>query len=198
MLIIIDNYDSFTYNLYQIIAQHYVDVVVVRNDKITVAEVLAKKPQGILLSPGPGRPENAGICVELIQSLSSSIPLLGVCLGLQAIVHAFEGNIISAPELVHGKSTLIFHQRQGMYQNLPLPFQAGRYHSLLAERDSLPTILKIEAETSQGLIMGISHRHLPIFGVQFHPESILTPQGSQILQNFLQICAYQQEGELCA
>lgn len=198
MLIIIDNYDSFTYNLYQIIAQHYADVVVVRNDKITVAEVLAKKPQGILLSPGPGRPENAGICVELIQSLPSSIPLLGVCLGLQAIVHAFGGNIISAPELVHGKSTLIFHQRQGMYQNLSLPFQAGRYHSLLAERDSLPTILKIEAETAQGLIMGISHRHLPIFGVQFHPESILTPQGTQILQNFLQICTYQQKGDLCA
>lgn len=198
MLLIIDNYDSFTYNLYQIIAQHYSDVMVIRNDKITVAEILAKKPQGIVLSPGPGRPENAGICVELIQSLSPAIPLLGVCLGLQAIVHAFGGKIISAPELVHGKSTLIFHQRQGMYQNLSLPFQAGRYHSLLAERASLPTILKIESETAQGLIMGISHRHLPIFGVQFHPESILTPQGSQILQNFLQICTYQQEGELCA
>lgn len=198
MLIIIDNYDSFTYNLYQIVAQNYPDVVVIRNDKITVAEVLAKKPQGIFLSPGPGRPEHAGICVDLIQALPSSIPLLGVCLGLQAIVHAFGGKIISAPELVHGKSSLIFHQRQGLYQNLPLPFSAGRYHSLLAERLSLPSVLNIEAETAQGLIMGISHRRLPIFGVQFHPESILTPQGSLILQNFMKICTSQQVGALCA
>ena len=198
MLIIIDNYDSFTYNLYQMFAEKQADVAVIRNDKMTVADILAQKPQGIVLSPGPGRPELAGICVELIQALPVSIPLLGVCLGLQAIVYAYGGHIVSAPELVHGKSNLIFHQRQGVYQNCPLPFQAGRYHSLIAERDSLPNVLKIEAETSQGLIMGIAHRHKPIFGVQFHPESILTPEGGHILQNFLQICALQPEGALCA
>ena len=180
------------------VAEKYAEVVVIRNDKISVADILSQQPEGIILSPGPGRPEHAGICVELIQALPASIPLLGVCLGLQAIVYACGGHIVSAPELVHGKANLIFHQRQGLYQNCPLPFQAGRYHSLIAERNTLPQVLKIEAETSDGLIMGVTHRYKPIFGVQFHPESILTPQGSHILQNFLQICTAQQKGALCA
>lgn len=199
MLIIIDNYDSFTYNLYQMIAQTTPNVVVVRNDKITVAEVIAMNPQGIILSPGPGRPETAGICIDLIQALPTSIPLLGVCLGLQAIVCAFGGQVIPALELVHGKSALIFHQRKGIYQGLALPFTAGRYHSLVAERDSMPHSLQIESETSNGVIMGIAHRHLPMFGVQFHPESILTPLGAQLIQNFMSLCdSHAQEDVLCA
>ena len=199
MLIIIDNYDSFTYNLYQIIAQKTPDVVVIRNDKITVAEVIAMNPLGIILSPGPGRPETAGICIDLIQALPTSLPLLGVCLGLQAIVCAFGGQVIPAPELVHGKSALIFHQRKGIYQGLALPFTAGRYHSLVADRASMPLSLQIESETSNGVIMGIAHRHLPIFGVQFHPESILTPHGAQLVQNFMSLCEHHaQDGVLCA
>jgi anthranilate synthase/aminodeoxychorismate synthase-like glutamine amidotransferase len=198
MLVIIDNYDSFTYNLYQIVAQNHPEVVVLRNDKVTVAEVLAMNPQGIILSPGPGRPEAAGICMDLIQALPPTLPLFGVCLGLQAIVAAFGGHVIAAPELVHGKATLIFHQRKALYQGLPLPFSAGRYHSLLAERESLPLSLQIESETAEGLIMGIRHRQLPIFGVQFHPESILTPLGTHIIQNFMQVCGLEKAGVLCA
>lgn len=199
MLIIIDNYDSFTYNLYQMIAQKTSDVMVVRNDKITVDAIIAMNPRGIIVSPGPGRPEAAGICIDLIQALPPTIPLLGVCLGLQAIVCAFGGQVIPAPELVHGKSALIFHQRKGIYQGLALPFAAGRYHSLVADRASLPLILQIESETSNGVIMGITHRQLPIFGVQFHPESILTPLGSLLVQNFMSLCKSDaEEGVRCA
>lgn len=197
MLVIIDNYDSFTYNLYQMMAQNHPEVVVLRNDKVTVAEIIAMAPQGIILSPGPGRPEAAGICIDLIQALPVNVPVLGVCLGLQAIVCAFGGQVISAPELVHGKAALIFHQRKTLYQGLSLPFSAGRYHSLLAERSSLPLSLQIESETADGLVMGIRHRQLPIFGVQFHPESILTPEGTQLIQNFMQLCCLEKEGVLC-
>lgn len=185
MILIIDNYDSFTYNLYQSVAEFAREIKVVRNDQITVAEVQQLKPAGIILSPGPGRPENAGICMELIASLDQQTPLLGVCLGHQAILAAFGCKVIEAPEIVHGKAELIFHQRQGIYQNMPLPFQAGRYHSLIADRDSLPEELSIEAENAAGLIMGIRHRHLPVFGVQFHPESILTMHGNVLIKNFL-------------
>lgn len=198
MLILIDNYDSFTYNLYQIVAQNHADVMVVRNDKLSVAEILALNPSHIILSPGPGRPEAAGICVDLIRALPANIPLLGVCLGLQAIARAFGTQVVAAPELVHGKSTLIFHQRQGIYRGLALPFSAGRYHSLLVDRRSLSAHLQIESETADGLIMGIRHQYLPVFGVQFHPESILTPMGSRIIQNFMQACDSAQEGLLCA
>lgn len=185
MILIIDNYDSFTYNLYQSLAVLYPDVRVVRNDRITVNEVKQLQPRGIILTPGPGRPEQAGICVELIRALSST-PLLGVCLGLQAIVTAFGGKVIQADEIVHGKHELIFHHRRGIYQNLPLPFQAGRYHSLIADRETLPDTLIVEAENGAGLVMGLRHIELPIFGVQFHPESILTPMGQQLMQHFVQ------------
>lgn len=185
MILIIDNYDSFTYNLYQCVATFHSDVLVVRNDRITVEEVKKLQPAGIILSPGPRRPEEAGICVELIRTLDRSTPLLGVCLGLQAIVTAFGGHVMHAPEVVHGKHELIFHHRKGIYQGLPLPFQAGRYHSLMADRDSLPANLLIEAENAAGLIMGLRHLTLPILGVQFHPESILTPMGTQLLHNFV-------------
>lgn len=189
MIIIIDNYDSFTYNLYQSIAQLHDDVKVFRNDKISVAEIKKLKPMGIVLSPGPGRPEDAGICIELIRELSlnakNTIPLLGVCLGHQAIGAAFGGNVIRAPEIVHGKSDLIFHHRKGLYQDLPLPFQVGRYHSLIVDRETLPKELLIEAESGSGLIMGMRHTTLPLYGVQFHPESILTPAGDPLLKNFV-------------
>ncbi len=202
MILLIDNYDSFTYNLYQAVAElldnpltvshegrgEFENILVVRNDKITIEEIKKLKPSGIILSPGPGRPENAGICLELIRSLDSSTPLLGVCLGLQAITMAFGGKVIGAPEIVHGKSDLIFHNRKGIYQNLPLPFEAGRYHSLIADRASLPSSLIIEAENSAGLVMGLRHETLPIYGVQFHPESILTPKGNDLLKNFVEMC----------
>ena len=187
MIILIDNYDSFTYNLYQQIAQFYGSVKVFRNDHITIKEIASFKPIGIVLSPGPGRPENAGICIELIQSLQN-IPVLGVCLGHQAIVSAFGGNIIGASEIVHGKSEKIFHTRQSLYQNMPLPFEAGRYHSLMTDKNALPDNLIIEAENAAGLIMGIRHKNLPLYGTQFHPESILTPQGALFMQNFINIC----------
>lgn len=187
MILMIDNYDSFTYNLYQIIAQFDKDTVVVRNDKITLDEIKAKNPQAIILSPGPGRPENAGVCVEIIQTLSGKIPLLGVCLGHQAIVHAFGGNIISAPSLVHGKASLVHHQQQGVFANMPSPFSAGRYHSLIAEKSSLPAQLLITAENEEGIIMAVQHQQHLTYGVQFHPESILTPYGHLLIEKFLQI-----------
>jgi anthranilate synthase component 2 len=185
MILIIDNYDSFTYNLYQSVAQFHSDVRVIRNDQITVNEVKQLQPSGIILSPGPGRPEDAGICIDLICALDSTTPLLGVCLGHQAIATAFGCQVIQAQEIMHGKSDLIFHNRKGFYQHLPLPFQAGRYHSLIADRVTLPKTLLIEAENADGLIMGIRHARLPIYGVQFHPESILTPQGNNLLKQFV-------------
>lgn len=197
MILIIDNYDSFAYNLYQNIAQLHSEVKVIRNDTLTADEVIQLEPKGIILSPGPGRPEDAGICVELIQKLPSHIHLLGVCLGHQAIVVAFNGKVIRAPEIVHGKTDLIFHCREGIYKHLALPFQAGRYHSLMAEQQTLPNHLVIEAETASGLIMGIRHDVKSIYGVQFHPESILTPEGHILLKNFIALCKSSKGEELC-
>jgi anthranilate synthase/aminodeoxychorismate synthase-like glutamine amidotransferase len=188
MILIIDNYDSFTYNLYQKAAVFHPHIEVIRNNQISVSEVKALNPLGIILSPGPGRPEKAGICVELIKTLGVSVPLLGVCLGLQAIVIASGGKVISAPEIVHGKEDLIFHRCTGLYHRLSNPFQAGRYHSFIAERETLPESLEIEAENAGKLIMGIRHKNYPVFGVQFHPESILTPEGDNLLQAFVQLC----------
>lgn len=191
MIIIIDNYDSFTYNLYQGIAERYPDVRVFRNDKVTVDQVRALNPKGIILSPGPGRPEDAGICVELIQKLSPSLPILGVCLGHQAIATAFGGNVIQANEIVHGKPGFIFHYRDHLFDDMSLPFKAGRYHSLIVEKESLPKELHIEAENENGLIMAIKHKHYPCYGIQFHPESILTPEGERLLMNFIDLCQVQ-------
>jgi anthranilate synthase component 2 len=198
MILVIDNYDSFTYNLYQSVAQFYRETLVVRNDKITLSEIKALNPQGIILSPGPGRPESAGICISLISALikgdlNFKTPVLGVCLGHQAITVALGGDVIQANEIFHGKDDLIFHQRKGLYQTLPLPFTAGRYHSLIADRKTLPKTLAVDAENSNGLIMGIQHVKLPIYGVQFHPESILTPCGNNLLRAFVQRC--QRSGE---
>lgn len=192
MIVILDNYDSFTYNLYQAVAKKAPDIKVIRNDKVTVAEIAAMNPIGIIISPGPGHPEQAGIAIELIQRLAPVIPMLGVCLGHQAIACAFGGKVVQAEQPVHGKDAFVFHHRQQLYENLSLPFKAGRYHSLMVEKDSLPDTLVIEAETAEGMIMGLRHDSYPIYGVQFHPESILTPEGEQLIQNFISICQRQQ------
>ncbi len=185
MILLIDNYDSFTYNLYQLIATLDADVKVVRNDQITLEEIAALKPKAIVISPGPGRPEDAGICLDLIRAFAPTIPILGVCLGHQAIGLAFGGTVISAPVILHGKKSPVFHRRQGLFYKLALPFHGGRYHSLLIERQTLPDCLRVEAETPDGLIMAVKHQQYPCYGIQFHPESILTDHGSALIANFL-------------
>ncbi len=185
MFLIIDNYDSFTFNLYQLIAKHIGKVKVVRNDKTSLEQIDQMKPEAIILSPGSGRPENAGICVSLIQAFYKRIPMLGVCLGHQAIGCAFGAKIIHADKVVHGKETLVFHNRKEIYKNMSLPFKAGRYHSLVIDRSSLPRDLTTNAETPDAIIMGIKHKDFPLYGVQFHPESILTPRGESLIENFI-------------
>lgn len=185
MILIIDNYDSFTYNLVQVIGAYADDLRIVRNDKTTVPDILAMAPRGIVISPGPGRPEDAGICVEVINKLGAQIPILGVCLGHQAIGQAFGARIVHAPVLMHGKTSMIFHHGSPLYCNLPNPFQATRYHSLVIASDSLPSDLVLAASTQDGIIMGVRHREYPIEGIQFHPESILTSEGPLLISNWL-------------
>jgi anthranilate synthase component 2 len=186
VILLIDNYDSFTYNLVQYLGDLQTQVVVRRNDSLSVAEALALQPDGIILSPGPCDPDRAGICLDLIQAVAAArLPLLGVCLGHQAIGQIFGGKVIRAPFPVHGKVGDIRHDGTGVYAGLPSPFQATRYHSLIVERSSLPDSLLINAETADGLIMGLRHRALPIHGVQFHPESIASEHGHALLRNFL-------------
>ncbi|MDR7921464.1 MULTISPECIES: aminodeoxychorismate/anthranilate synthase component II [unclassified Thermosynechococcus] len=192
MLIVIDNYDSFTYNLVQYLgelAQEFpvaADLRVFRNDKITLDEIAALAPAGIVISPGPGRPADAGISKALIRTYAGTLPILGVCLGHQAIGEVFGGTVTLAPTLMHGKTSEIYHSGVGVFQDLPQPFTATRYHSLVIDRDSCPDLLEITAWTEDGLIMGVRHRHYPTLeGVQFHPESILTTCGKDLLRNFL-------------
>ncbi|MEO7001976.1 MAG: aminodeoxychorismate/anthranilate synthase component II [Ktedonobacterales bacterium] len=185
MLLLIDNYDSFTYNLYQYLAELGADVLVRRNDEITVAQAEALAPARIVISPGPCTPHEAGVSNALIRELGPRIPLLGVCLGHQCIGEVFGGRIIRAPEPVHGKTAQIHHSGVGVLRGLPDPFEAIRYHSLIVARATLPPELQITAETHDGLIMGLRHREYPIEGVQFHPESILTAAGKDLLRNFL-------------
>ncbi|HEY9059474.1 MAG TPA: aminodeoxychorismate/anthranilate synthase component II [Pseudobacteroides sp.] len=188
MIIIIDNYDSFTYNLYQYIGEMNPDIEVYRNDKITIDEVREKKPSHIIISPGPGFPKDAGISVELIKSIGREIPLLGVCLGHQSIGEAYGGKVIHAGELMHGKASKIdIDNESDLFKGMPDKIMAGRYHSLIVENSSLPQELKITAKTENGEIMGIMHKEYPIYGIQFHPESILTPHGKDIIKNFLSI-----------
>ena len=186
MILLLDNYDSFTFNLYQALSELGADVLVRRNDKITVDEVeeLSPRLDGVVISPGPCTPGEAGISVPLIQRLAGMVPILGVCLGHQAIGAAFGGSVVRAPRLMHGKTSMIAHDGRGVFTGLPNPFQATRYHSLIVERSTLPDELTITAE-ADGLIMGFRHRTLPVEGVQFHPESILTPTGNDLLANFL-------------
>jgi anthranilate synthase/aminodeoxychorismate synthase-like glutamine amidotransferase len=187
MILLLDNYDSFTYNLAQYLGELGCAVEVHRNDKISVDEIMRRKPERIVISPGPCTPNEAGICIELIQRLKGKFPILGVCLGHQAIGEAFGGKIIRAPKLFHGKTSEIQHDRKGVFRKLVNPFTATRYHSLIVERKSFPTELAITAETADGIIMGLRHRKHKIEGVQFHPESILTDSGKQLLQNFLSL-----------
>lgn len=185
MILMIDNYDSFTYNLVQYIGQLGGAVVVHRNDVISIDEIRKLKPNAIVLSPGPGIPHEAGISVEVIRKLGTTIPIMGVCLGHQAVGYAFGGGVIRAERIMHGKTSQIINDGRTIFQGLPNPFVAGRYHSLILERDSLPDCFEISAETEEGEIMGIRHKGYPVEGVQFHPESILTPNGKRILKNFL-------------
>lgn len=187
MITLIDNYDSFTYNLVHYIGDLGVSSDVVRNDKITVEEVIEAKPNAIVLSPGPCTPNEAGICLELIEKAAGNFPIFGVCLGHQSIGQAFGGKVIKAPELMHGKTSEIIHEGHSVFKGLPSPFTATRYHSLIVERESLPDCFEITAESEDGLIMGLTHKEHPIFGVQFHPESIASDYGHKILGNFLEI-----------
>jgi len=188
MILMIDNYDSFTYNLVQYFEELGAELVVRLNDQITIDEVCEMQPEGIVLSPGSGRPEDAGICVSLIQEMSGVTPIFGVCLGHQALGVAFGGKVIHAPQLMHGKTSFIKHQNNGVFCDIESPFEATRYNSLVVAREELPAALCVTAESEDGAIMGLQHITLPLFGVQFHPESILTLRGKDILRNFLKIC----------
>jgi anthranilate synthase component 2 len=189
MIVLIDNYDSFTFNLFHYLGGLGADVVVHRNDKITVGAVMAMNPDAIVLSPGPRTPSDAGICLELIAKASATVPLLGVCLGHQAIGQAFGGEVVRAPRQVHGKLSEIRHENGGIFRGINGPFKATRYHSLVVERASLPGELTVTAETDDRLIMALAHQSLPVHGVQFHPESIASEHGHLMLRNFLDIAA---------
>lgn len=186
MLLLIDNYDSFTYNLVHYLGELGADVVVKRNDALNVQEAMAMRPEAIMLSPGPCDPSQAGICLSLVHAAAETkMPLMGVCLGHQAIGEAFGGNVVRCHEIVHGKMGAMHHTGKGLFAGLPSPFEATRYHSLVVDRATLPDCLEITAELEDGTIMGLQHRELPIHGVQFHPESIRSEHGHQLLQNFL-------------
>ena len=183
-VLLVDNYDSFTFNLYQYLGELGAETTVVRNDEITVADALARRPDRIVISPGPGTPDQAGISLELVRA-AEQVPLLGVCLGHQALGQAFGGRVVRAPVLMHGKTSEIEHDGRTVFHGLPQPFTATRYHSLVVARDSVPDCLEISASTRDGVVMGLRHRELPVEGVQFHPESILTRAGHDLLRNFL-------------
>lgn len=191
MLLLIDNYDSFTYNLVHFLGELGAEVTVRRNDALTADEALKMNVKGIVLSPGPRDPDQAGICLELVEKAAGKLPLLGVCLGHQSIGQVFGGKVVRAPLPMHGKVSQISHKGVGLFEGLPNPVTATRYHSLVVERESLPDCLEITAECDQGLIMGLQHRELPIHGVQFHPESIATEHGHALLANFLKIAGYE-------
>ena len=185
MLLLLDNYDSFTYNIYQLLAELGAEIEVVRNDAATVSELSKRGYSGVVISPGPGEPKDAGVTEELIHEMKGVVPILGVCLGHQAIGEVFGGKVARAPKIVHGTTPRIRHAGVGTYRDLPQPFDVGRYHSLILERETLPDCLAVTAETEDGIIMGVRHKEYAIEGVKFHPESILTPEGRTLLGNFL-------------
>ncbi|RMF59986.1 MAG: aminodeoxychorismate/anthranilate synthase component II [Calditrichaeota bacterium] len=195
MILVIDNYDSFTYNLVQYLGELGADVDVRRNDRVTLAEIRALRPRGVVISPGPGRPEHAGVSVALIREFAPEVPILGVCLGHQALAVAFGGRIVPAPVLMHGKTSRISHQQDLLFANLPNPFEATRYHSLVVAREGLPSSLLVTAESEDGVIMGLRHKQFPASGVQFHPESVLTVEGKRLLRNFLDSCGVKNGGK---
>ena len=184
-MLLVDNYDSFTYNLVQAFAAMGANVMVYRNDMITVEEGIALNPTHLVISPGPGRPENAGVSLDMIGAFAGKLPILGVCLGHQSIVQQLGGNIVRAERLMHGKTSMVKHDGKAIFEGLSNPFEVGRYHSLCAEEDSLPDELIVTAQTDRGEIMGVRHKTLPIEGVQFHPESVLTPDGNHLMANFM-------------
>ena len=185
MLLLLDNYDSFTYNIYQLFSDIGAQVEVVRSDKISIDEIRAKDYRGVIISPGPGIPQDAGISEEIIRQLGGEIPILGICLGHQAIGEVFGGRVVRAGEIVHGKASPIRHSGTGLYRDLPNPTEVARYHSLIITRESLPDVLDVTSQLDDGTIMGVRHKTLPIEGIQFHPESILTPEGRRMMQNYL-------------
>jgi len=187
MLLVIDNYDSFTYNLVQYFGELGADLVVHRNDRITVREIGEMAPERICISPGPCTPAEAGISCEVIRTFGGKIPIFGVCLGHQCMGEVYGGDVVRADRLMHGKTSPIFHNGEDLFEGIPSPFEATRYHSLIVKRDTLPPCLEITAETAEGEIMGLRHKELKVYGVQFHPESILTTPGKQILRNFLEL-----------
>ena len=186
-LLLIDNYDSFTYNLVQAFLVLGAEVDVRRNDEISVQQALELAPSHLCISPGPGTPYDAGVSIDMIKAFAGRVPVFGVCLGHQAIVEAFGGNVVRAPRLMHGKTSLVEHDGRGLFAGLPQPCEVGRYHSLIAKPDTLPSDLEVDARTAEGEIMAVRHRRFAIEGVQFHPESVLTPQGPQLMGNFLQL-----------
>ena len=187
MILVIDNYDSFTFNLVQYLGSMGRELKVFRNDAVTLEEIERLAPESIVISPGPGRPENSGIIIDTIKRFSGRIPILGVCLGHQAIGAAFGGEVVSAPQIMHGKTSEIFHDGRTIFRGLPTPFRATRYHSLVVSPDNLPGCLEISAKTEDGVIMGLRHREMVVEGVQFHPESILTDIGMKLLSNFVSL-----------
>jgi anthranilate synthase component 2 len=195
MILIIDNYDSFTYNLYQYVGEVYANVKVMRNDEFTIEKLKNLPLKGIIISPGPGRPENAGLCVEVIRAFEDSIPIMGICLGHQAIGYAYGGQVISAPEIMHGKTSVIKHNGQGLFKDLKMDLKIMRYHSLILERDTMPGELSITAETDDGLIMGIKLKKFNVYGLQFHPESIFTEGGKTIIKNFVEVICNVKNGD---
>lgn len=188
-IVVLDNYDSFVFNLVQYLGELGAEPLVHRSDELTLDEIIALDPDGVLISPGPGRPEDAGRSNEVILHYAGRRPVLGVCLGHQCIGEVFGGEVVRAPQIMHGKTSLIRHDGRGVFEGLPQPFEATRYHSLVVERGSVPEVLEITAETDDGLVMGLRHRQLDVEGVQFHPESILTAGGHQLVGNFLQRCS---------
>ncbi len=195
MILMIDNYDSFTYNLVQYLAQLGEEVTVRRNDEITLVEIEAMKPEAIFLSPGPCSPEQAGITVDVVRTFHQRIPIMGVCLGHQAIGQAFGGRVVRAGRIMHGKTSPVLNDGRTIFAGLASPFPAGRYHSLIVERESLPDCLEVSAETEEGEIMGLRHKRWPVEGIQFHPESILTPGGKRIIRNFLKLIDRKRGGD---
>ena len=185
-LLLIDNYDSFTYNLAQFLGELGAEVTVVRNDQITVEGIAAFAPDGLVLSPGPGHPEAAGVTMDVLAELAGKIPVLGVCLGHQALAHAFGGAVVRAGRVMHGTTSPVHHDGQGRFAGMPSPFVAGRYHSLIVDKRTLPEELLVTAETAEGEVMGLAHRTLPLYGLQFHPESVLTEDGKRLHANFLE------------
>lgn len=187
MILVIDNYDSFTYNLVQFLGEMGADLHVVRNDKTTLDEIRAMQPTHIVISPGPGTPDDGGVSLDVLKQLGATTPVLGVCLGHQCIGQAFGGVVLRAPRVMHGKTSMIYHNGDPMFADVPNPFEATRYHSLIVEESSLPDVLTVTARTEEGEIMALRHKEYPVYGVQFHPESILTTYGPRLLQNFLNV-----------